>query len=381
MEDIENIIEKMTLEEKVALCSGQDFWHTKQYPQYNIPKITMADGPHGIRKQVNVDDMLGINRSLPATCFPSESLTGCSFDPDLLEKIGEAIGIEASDQDVDIVLGPGVNIQRNPLCGRNFEYYSEDPYLSGKMAAAQIKGIEKSGTAACVKHFACNSQEYKRFSSSSILDERTLREIYLAGFETAVKEGKPSLVMSAYNKINGVYCSSNKKLLTDILRKEWGFDGAVVTDWGGLSDRIKAFEAGCDIAMPGGSAYMEKEAIEAVRSGKLDEKLIDESVRRILKLAFRNKEKKKADYDKHYQLAKQSAASSMVLLKNEDQILPLKREDKIALIGKMAKETRYQGSGSSHINPYRFSSIIDAFKDIDYLEDDDLDNLIGGLED
>ena len=370
MNKIDEIISSMNLEDKIALCSGGTFWETKKFEKYGIPSIFMCDGPHGLRKQENKADMLGINKSREATCFPSEVTTANSFDENLLQEIGDAIGKEAKDQDVAIVLGPGANIKRNPLCGRNFEYFSEDPYLSGKLAAAFIRGIESNGVSSCVKHFAVNSQEYSRFNSNSVIDSRTLNEIYLRAFEIAIKEGNPSTVMCAYPKLNDVHCSDNKKLLTDILRKKWGFKGAVVTDWGGLNDRIEGFKAGCDLSMPGGSNYMEKDVYKAIKEERLDETYVDDSVRRILELVFRVndnlKHKFTCDYKKHNVLANEAACKGAVLLKNNDDLLPLEKDNKIAIIGNMAKNMRYQGSGSSHINPTKLTSPLDCFKDVLY---------------
>ncbi len=350
-----DIIEKMSLEDKIALCSGKDFWHTKDMPNYNLPSIMMCDGPHGLRKQEDAADMLGVNESVQATCFPTAVITGSSWNIDLMYKIGEAIAEEALANQVSIVLGPGANMKRNPLCGRNFEYISEDPYLSGKMAASYIQGSEEKGVATSLKHFASNSQETKRFTSDSVIDERTLREIYLRAFEIAVKEGKPSTVMCAYNKINGIHCSDNKELLTNILRKEWGYDGLVLTDWGAMNDRIKGFEAGCDLNMPGGSDYMEQEVAKAVEDGKISEEFINQSVDRMIDLILKSSQnlQKSATYDKdaHHKLAKEAACEGIVLLKNEDQILPIEEGKKVAIIGKMAEKIRYQGAGSSHINP------------------------------
>ena len=370
MNKIDEIISSMNLEDKIALCSGGTFWETKKFEKYGIPSIFMCDGPHGLRKQENKADMLGINKSMEATCFPSEVTTANSFDEKLLQEIGDAIGQEAKGQDVAIVLGPGANIKRNPLCGRNFEYFSEDPYLSGKLAASFIRGIENNGVSSCVKHFAVNSQEYSRFNSNSVIDSRTLNEIYLRAFEIAIKEGNPSTVMCAYPKLNDVHCSDNKKLLTDILRKKWGFKGAVVTDWGGLNDRIEGFKAGCDLSMPGGSNYMEKDVYKAIKEGKLDEAYVNDSVRRILELVFRVndnlKHKFTCDYKKHNVLANEAACKGAVLLKNNDDLLPLEKDNKIAIIGNMAKNMRYQGSGSSHINPTKLTSPLDCFKDVLY---------------
>ena len=361
--DIEKILQQMTLEDRIALCSGENFWETKKYEKYGIPSLFMCDGPHGLRKQENVADMLGVNESRKATCFPAEVTTAGSWDPELLTAIGSAIGQEAREQGVGLVLGPGANLKRNPLCGRNFEYFSEDPYLAGKLAAGFIRGAEAQGIGSSLKHFAVNSQEKSRFTSNSVLDDRTLRELYLTAFEIAVKEGKPSTVMCAYPKLNGVHCSGNKALLTDILRTEWGFSGLVVTDWGAMNDRPEGFRAGCDLNMPGGSDYMEKEVLQAVKDGTLPESCVDDSARRVLKLVFRAaetlKEKTDCDYEAHHALAKRAAVEGAVLLKNEGGILPLKKDAKIAVIGAMAKSIRYQGSGSSHINPTKLSQPLD----------------------
>lgn len=355
----QDIIKKMTLEDKIALCSGKDFWHTKDMPQYGLPSIMMSDGPHGLRKQEAEADMLGVNASVPATCFPTAVTTGSSWNVALMHKIGQAIAEEAIAYQVSIVLGPGVNIKRNPLCGRNFEYISEDPYLAGKMAADFIRGAEEKGVATSLKHFAGNSQETKRFTSDSVIDERTLREIYLTAFEIAVKEGRPKTVMCAYNKLNGIHCSDNKKLLTDILRDEWGHQGIVVTDWGAMNDRIEGFKAGCDLSMPGGSDYMESDVANAVRSGVLEEAVIDENVDRMIDLILQSAARlqKDAAFDQkaHHELAKAAAGEGIVLLKNKDNILPLQEGTKVALIGKMAEKTRYQGAGSSHINPTKLT--------------------------
>ncbi len=368
--DIEKILQQMTPEDKIALCSGENFWETKKYEKYGIPPLFMCDGPHGLRKQENAADMLGVHASRPATCFPAEVTTAGSWDPELLEQIGAAIGEEAREQGVGLVLGPGANLKRNPLCGRNFEYFSEDPYLAGKLAAGFIRGAESQGVGTSLKHFAANSQELSRFTSDSVLDERTLRELYLTAFEIAVKEGKPSTVMCAYPKLNGVHCSDNKRLLTDILRTGWGFDGMVVTDWGAMNDRIEGFRAGCDLNMPGGSDYMEKDVLQAVRNGTLPESCIDDSARRVLKLVFRAAEALHentiCDYDAHHTLAKRAAAEGAVLLKNEDGILPLQQGAKIAVIGVMAKKLRYQGAGSSHINPTGLSQPLDFLPDAIY---------------
>ncbi|MDO4544253.1 MAG: glycoside hydrolase family 3 C-terminal domain-containing protein [Clostridia bacterium] len=371
----DEILAKLTLEEKIALCSGKNFWNTKDVSRLSVPSLFMCDGPHGLRKQDmgpdgrNVD-MLGVNNSLPATCFPTAVTTANSWDVELMERIGEAIGEEASKEGVGLVLGPGANIKRNPLCGRNFEYISEDPYLTGKMAAGIIRGIQRNGTAASLKHFACNNQEHLRFISDSIMDERTLYELYLAGFEIAVKEGRPKTLMCAYNKINGVHCSDDRKLLTDILRNEWGFDGMVVTDWGAMCDRIEGFKAGCDLNMPGGHTYMEKDCAEAIKNGTLSEEDVDASARRVLKLMLQGAKARKeaATFDKeaHHDIARKAAEQGAVLLKNEGGILPISEGRSVALIGAMAKTPRYQGSGSSHINPFKVVSPADAMPNCSY---------------
>lgn len=374
----DDAVQKLSLKQKVAYCSGEDCWHTKSVPSCDVESIMVADGPHGLRKQENTADILGLNESVKATSFPTASIAACSFDVDLISQIGSAIAVEAIDNEVSVILGPGVNIKRNPLCGRNFEYFSEDPYLAGKLGAAFVNGAQNQNVGTSVKHFALNNQEYKRFVSDSLADERTMREIYLAPFETVVKEAKPDMVMSAYNKINGTYCSENKWLLTDVLRKEWGFDGVVVTDWGAMNNRIAGFFAGCDLCMPGGSAYMEAETVEAVQKGHLSEKDVDTSVLRILSLADKKRklwenriaktEKEKEEVLKqHYELAKKVATESAVLLKNADSVLPVKEED-VAFIGYMAKELRYQGAGSSHINPWKIQTVLEVCPKIPFTE-------------
>ncbi len=361
--DIEKILSEMSLEDKIALCEGGDFWRTRAFEKYGIPAMFMCDGPHGLRKQENGADMFGINNSREATCFPTGVTTADSWDEGLLEEIGAAIGEEAADQGVGLVLGPGANLKRNPLCGRNFEYFSEDPYLAGKLAAGFIRGVEAKGVGASLKHFAANSQEYRRYTSDSVMDERTLRELYLGAFEIAVREGGPSTVMCAYPKLNGVHCSDSKKLLGDILRGEWGFGGLVVTDWGAMNDRVEGFRAGCDLCMPGGGEFMWKEALEAVRSGELPEEAVDDSARRVLELVRRASgargQEHGCDYAGHHELARRAAEAGAVLLKNEGGLLPLAEGAKIAVIGHMAGQMRYQGSGSSHINPVKLSQPLD----------------------
>ena len=370
--DFENIISQMTLEDKIALCDGANMWETRAYDKYGIPSMFVCDGPSGLRKQdlSGGTDMLGINVSRPATCFPAAVTTACSWDAELLREIGAAIGEEALAQGVGVVLGPGCNLKRNPLCGRNFEYFSEDPQLAGKLAAAFIRGVEGNGVGTSLKHFAANSQELNRFTSDSLMDDRTLRELYLAGFETAVREGKPATVMCAYNKLNGIHCSDHKALLTDILRDDWGFDGLVVTDWGAMNDRIAGFKAGCDLNMPGGSNYMDKACAQAVKNGTLDEEDINNSVRRILKQVFRAAEMRgkssSFDANAHHALARKAANQGAVLLKNEDAILPVQPKAKLAVIGAMAKNMRYQGAGSSHVNPIQTDQPLDFLPDAVY---------------
>lgn len=375
--DYKELLLGLSLEEKVALCSGSDFWHTKGLKHFNIPALMLADGPHGLRKQLEAADMLGVNESLPATCFPTAVSTACSWDEGLLGEIGQAVALEAQANGVGLVLGPGANIKRNPLCGRNFEYFSEDPYLSGRLSASYIKRAEATGIGTCLKHFALNSQEYKRFSSDSVADERTMREIYLAGFEMAVKEGKPSAVMSSYNVINGKPASGNKYLLTEVLRDEWGFEGMVVTDWGGMNNRIEGFEAGCDLVMPGGSAYMEAETIQAVKRGVLEETAVDKCAARVIRLITEKNKvlENPADVNMgaHHELACRAAAESAVLMKNDDGLLPLSSKQKLLFIGDMAKNPRYQGSGSSHINPWKLVSVTELNPEIPFVQGCDAD--------
>ena len=367
--DIEKIISEMSVADKIALCSGEDFWNTKSMPRYRIPPIMMTDGPCGLRKQNTSAQDPSLGDSVPATCFPAPVTFASSWDVGILERLGAAIAEEALAENVAVVLGPGVNIKRNPLCGRNFEYLSEDPYLAGKLAAAYLKGMRAVGVDGCLKHFACNNQELDRLTSNSFLSERALREIYLSAFETAVTEGQPAMIMSAYNMINGTYCSDNRELLTDILRDEWGFDGVVVTDWGGLSNRIAAFQAGCDLSMPGGSSYMEKACQRAIRKGKLDIEAVDESVRRILALVLKKNDipAQQGIASDHNDFAAHVASESAVLLKNEDDILPISKKANVVLIGAMAKNMRFQGSGSSRINPTMVTSPTDAMPDIPWV--------------
>ncbi|MBS7649510.1 glycoside hydrolase family 3 protein, partial [Candidatus Bathyarchaeota archaeon] len=358
--NVKELISKMTLEEKAYLCSGLGFWHTKPVERLKIPSIMMTDGPHGLRKQEREGDF---EKSVPATCFPTAVTLASSWDRNLMEEVGSAIGEECQAEGVSILLGPGANMKRSPLCGRNFEYYSEDPFLSSEMALHFIKGVQRQGVGACIKHFCANNQEHRRLTIDVKVDERTLREIYLASFEKAVREGKPWAVMCAYNKVNGEYCSENKYLLNDVLREEWGFEGLVVSDWGAVNERVKGLLAGLDLQMPYDGGFGDKKIIEAVKRGELPEDVLDRAVERILRIVFRAVENKREDaaYDKsaHHRLAREVARECFVLLKNEDNILPLKKEGRIALIGAFAKNPRYQGGGSSRVNPTMLDNAYD----------------------
>ena len=365
---VQDILSKMTLEDKISLCNGADFWHSKAMAQYGIPAVTMSDGPHGVRCQKNGADMLGVNESEPATCFPTAVTSGATWDAELLKAEGQAIGEEGLSYGVDVVLGPGVNIKRNPLCGRNFEYFSEDPCIAGAMGAAWVQGAQSTGAGTSLKHFAANNQEYKRFNGNSQVDERTLRELYLPAFETVVKAAQPETVMCSYPRINNVHASDNHWLLTDVLRRDWGFEGLVVTDWGALCDRVKAMHAGCDLSMPGGSTYMEDWVAAAVRDGTLPESDVDACAARVIALALKGESRPKGrafDKDAHNALAQKIAENGAVLLKNEDNILPLDVGG-IALIGEMARTMRYQGAGSSHINPTQLTTLCDAMPGVPF---------------
>ncbi|MGJ7919096.1 beta-glucosidase family protein [Neobacillus sp. LXY-4] len=351
-----DLIKKMTLEEKASLMSGKDFWQTMDIERLGIKNMFLADGPHGIRKQAEAADHLGLNASIPATCFPTAATVANSWNEELGEIIGDYLGKEAVAQKVNVLLGPGINMKRNPLAGRNFEYFSEDPYLAGKMAAGMIRGIQSHGISACVKHFAVNNQEERRMSIDTVVDERTLREIYLTAFEIAIKEGKTKTVMSAYNMLNGAYTNENIHLMREILRDEWKYDGVVVTDWGGSNDRVAGLIAGNELEMPTTAGETNQEIIQAIKSGRLKEEILDECVDRLLDLMFVTEEvfenpQKDFNRKEHHQIAQKTAEESIVLLKNEDNILPLKKGTKVAVIGDFAQSARYQGAGSSIVNP------------------------------
>ena len=365
------IISNMTLEEKCYFLSGKDFWQTKSLKRLGIPSITMADGPHGVRKQIGAGDQLGLNPSAPSTCFPTAAAVANSWNPELGEEIGRCLGEEGACQGVHVLLGPGVNIKRSPLCGRNFEYFSEDPYLSGKMGAGYVRGIQEKGVSACPKHFAANSQELRRMASNSVVDERTLREIYLTAFEILVKEANPHSIMSSYNRINGVYASENKHLLRDILKEEWGFDGYTVTDWGGSNDHVAGVLAGTHMEMPATGGDSDFQLAEAVKAGRVSESWIDTMVDELLSVvmstseAIKEKQGQPFDVELHHQIARKAAEESIVLLKNEGDLLPLKPGTKTALIGDFAENPRYQGAGSSVVNPTKVESLQSVISDSD----------------
>lgn len=363
---IEKLIKEMTLEEKASLCSGGGFWNTKAIERLGIPQIIMTDGPNGVRYSENAFDSPNGFKSKPATCFPTASALASSWDVDLVYEVGRAIGEECRSMGIHILLAPGVNMKRTPLCGRNFEYYSEDPFLAGEMGAAFVDGVQSMGVGTSLKHFACNNEEYQRMSISSEVDERTLREIYLTAFEKVVKKSKPWTVMCSYNKINGTYASENKKLLTDILKNEWGFEGIVISDWGATNDRVKGLEAGLDLEMPGPSPMNDQKIVEAVKSGKLDEEKLNETVRRYLNVLFKaleNDTRLEYDKERHHELARRAAEESMVLLKNEGRLLPLNdRIKSIAVIGSAAKEPIYQGGGSAQVTPTKIDIPFDEIQ-------------------
>jgi beta-glucosidase len=362
MNKIDELISKMTLEEKAAMCTGASPWTTIPVDRLGIPVMTVSDGPHGLRREAEPDSL--VSESLPATCFPTASCTASTWDVDLIHEMGNALAEECIAQHVDVVLGPGVNMKRTPLCGRNFEYFSEDPFLAGQMGASFINGVQSKGVGTSLKHYATNNQETRRLIISSEMDERTLREIYLPAFETAVKQGKPWTVMCAYNQFNGTFCSENRLLLADILKREWGFEGLVVSDWGAVHDRVASLVGGLDLEMPGPRDLRVKSLLEAVRSGKVDEAMLDESVRRIVNIVFKAAATPKGasfDIEAHHALARRITGEAIVLLKNNG-ILPLKMQQHIAVIGRAAKVPYYQGGGSSHINPTRLDIPLDELQ-------------------
>lgn len=363
MKDIIKLISQMSLEEKASLCSGMNFWHLKGIERLGIPAIMVTDGPHGLRKQAGSSDHVGLNDSVPATCFPTASALAASWNRELVYEVGQALGEECREEKVGVILGPGVNIKRSPLCGRNFEYFSEDPYLTGEMAKSHINGVQSQGIGTSLKHYAVNNQEYRRMTIDAIVDERALREIYLTGYEIAVKEAQPWTVMCAYNKVDGTYCAENETLMTDILKSEWGHQGLVVTDWGAMNDRVAGLKAGIELEMPGAPNGNDALIVAAVQSGQLEEAVLDGAVERILTLIFQVEETHSEDftYDRqiHHDLARRVAGEGVVLLKNDAAILPLKENAKIALIGQFAKKPRYQGAGSSLMNPTQLDNLHD----------------------
>ena len=362
--DVKAIVSQMTLEEKAALCSGKNFWHLQTPERLGIEPVMVSDGPCGIRKQADAADHLGLNASVPATSYPTGSCMACSFDRALFRESGVTLGHACQAEQLSVLLGPAANIKRSPLCGRNFEYLSEDPYLTGELAASYIDGVQSQNVGVSLKHFAVNNQEYHRMSSDSVVDERALREIYLAGFETAVRRAKPWTVMCSYNRVNGTYAAENKRLLTEILRDEWGFDGYVVSDWGATTaERVKCLEAGLDLEMPGKNAANDRQLVEAVQNGTMDEKVLDTAAERILTVVLKYLDHKKPetviDFEADHEKARKIAAESMVLLKN-DGILPLKKDAKVAFVGEFARTPRFQGGGSSNVNAYKVTSVLEA---------------------
>ena len=366
-EKIRELVSKMTLEEKAAMCSGADFWHTETVERLGIPASMVSDGPHGLRKQDDKADHLGVNESIKAVCFPAGCGTAASFNRELLTEMGTALGKECQAEGVSVILGSAVNIKRSPLCGRNFEYYSEDPCLATEIAGALIHGVQSQNVGTSIKHFLANNQETRRLSSDSRIDERTLHEIYLAAFEGAVKKEKPWTVMCSYNRINGTYAAQNHKYLTEVLRDQWNFDGYVMSDWGAVNNRVEDLKAGLDLEMPSSSGTNDKLIVEAVQKGELDESVLDTAVERILNIVFRYEENRDKtavfDRDKDHELARKVAQETIVLLKN-DGVLPLQEGEKIAFIGEYVKKPRYQGGGSSHINSHKVTAAWDILKDM-----------------
>ncbi|WP_342767485.1 glycoside hydrolase family 3 protein [Calidifontibacter indicus] len=363
--DISALVARLTLEEKASLCSGSDFWHTQGIDRLGIPAIMLTDGPHGLRKQAGESDHLGLNDSVPATCFPSAAGLGSTWDRDLLRRVGEALGAEAQANDVAVVLGPGINMKRSPLCGRNFEYFAEDPYLAGELAAPMVEGVQSRGVGTSLKHFAVNNQETDRMRVDAVVDERTLREIYLPAFEKVVTRAKPWTVMCSYNRINGTYASQHRWLLTELLRDEWGYDGLVVSDWGAVDDRVAGVAAGLDLEMPSSGGINDARIVDAVRSGDLAEADLDRAVTRVLELvakAVAAQSDQSFDADADHALAREVATRTAVLLKNDGGVLPLDAAAAadVVVVGEMARTPRYQGAGSSQVNPTRLVSALDA---------------------
>lgn len=365
---VQKLLSSLTIEEKARLCSGKGFWHTVSYEDKKIPSIMLSDGPNGLRKQEAAEDHLGLSQSAEATCFPCAAAMASSWDVDLLREVGRALGDECLAQGVGVLLGPGMNIKRSPLCGRNFEYFSEDPCQTAQMAGALVAGVQSRGVGCAVKHFAANNQETQRMTIDAVVGERALREIYLSAFEAVVKTAKPWMVMSAYNRVNGLFCSENERLLGSILRDEWGFDGAVVSDWGGTDDRVEALRSGMDLEMPDSGPHNTQKIIDAVQSCRLAEETLNRAAQRVISLAIWGDENKreayKADYQKHHLLARRTAAESMVLLKNRDATLPLRRKAELAVIGAFASSIKYQGAGSSRVNPTRVDNIFEELAEI-----------------
>lgn len=368
MDKTDELIQQMTLEEKASLCSGLNFWYLKGIERLGVPMIMVTDGPHGLRKQAGDADHVGLNESVPATCFPTASALAATWNRDLVHEVGVALGEECRQEKVAVILGPGANIKRSPLGGRNFEYFSEDPYLTGEIAKSHINGVQSQGVGTSLKHYAANSQETRRMTTDSVLDERALREIYLTGFEIAVREAQPWTVMCSYNRINGTYASDDPYLMTEILKEEWGHQGLVVTDWGAMNERVQAIKAGLELEMPGTNNGNDEKIVAAVRSGELDEAVLDKAVERILNMIQAAdttlKQEFSYDVDNHHRLARRAAGEGAVLLKNEGGMLPLSKDAKIALIGRFAKFPRYQGAGSSRINPSRLDNLFDELADL-----------------
>ncbi|HKK51411.1 MAG TPA: glycoside hydrolase family 3 N-terminal domain-containing protein, partial [Myxococcota bacterium] len=364
--DVRSLLDRMTLAEKAALCSGADFWHLPALPRLDLPSILLTDGPHGVRKQEGAGDHVGLQESVPATCFPTASALASSWNPALLERVGEALGREARQLGVAVLLGPGINIKRNPLGGRSFEYFSEDPHLSGEMATAWVLGVQSCGVGASLKHYAVNNHEYGRMVVDVIVDERTLREVYLRAFETTIERARPWTVMASYNKVSGTYASEHPELLTKILREEWGFDGLVVSDWGAVHDRVEGLRAGLDLEMPASGGLGDREIVRAVETGALAPEDLDRAVARVLELILAARSSASAPppppsrVADHHALAREAATEACVLLKNDGPLLPLEGRRSLAVIGALAVEPRYQGSGSSLIRPTRLERPLDC---------------------